>query len=274
MARSNSNGTLKFVGLGAVAIVGGVAIGLLVGGVRASHSTEQVVEQPAPAVSAPVTPSAAPPVVRPHINGDYTAPDAPRITIREESAPTLRRADRIVPAPPTDTEASQEAPPPVKSKPAKEPSDAAPADTSAPSDTAPTPPAPAPDATAPGDDSKPPAPPPAPADPDFERVGKPADPGAGQEGGKGQSGQETGKAQYRVQTGSYTDESNARSIADQLRGQGYTASTRSERDGDHLVYKVQAGAYRSKSGASKAAGDLQKLGFPAYVAPITPRATP
>ena len=273
MARSNSNGTLKYVGLGVVAIVGGVAIGLLVGGMRASHAPEQIAQQPAPAVSAPVMPSAAPPVVRPHINGDYTAPGAPRITIREESAPTLRRADRTVPTPPADTEASQEATPPVKTKPAKDSSDAAPTDTPTPSDTAPAMPAPAPDAATPSDDSKPPAPPPAPADPDFERVGKPADPESGQEGGKSQSGQDS-KAQYRVQTGSYTDESNARSIADQLRGQGYTASTHSERDGDHLVYKVQAGAYRSRSGAAKAAGDLQKKGFPAYVAPITPKPTP
>ena len=107
---------------------------------------------------------------------------------------------------------------------------------------------------------------PAPADPDFERVGKPTRATTGQvrrqEGG--------GKAQFRVQTGSYTNESNARSIADQLRGQGYTASTHSEREGDHLVYKVQAGAYRSKSGANKAAGDLQTKGFPAYVVPIPP----
>ena len=270
MARSNSNGALKFAGLGAVAIVGGVAIGYLVGGVRASHAPEQVVQQPAAVLSAPATPSTAPPVVRAHINGDYTAPNAPRITIREESAPTLRRADRIVPTPPADTEASQEAAPPVKTKPAKEQSDATPADTTSGADTPPPPPAPAPDATPPSDDSKPPAPPPAPADPDFEHVGKPADPATGQENGKTQSGQDNGKAQYRVQTGSYTDESNARSIADQLRGQGYTASTRSERDGDHLVYKVQAGAYRSKSGAAKAAGDLQKKGFPAYVAPIGP----
>lgn len=261
MARSNSNGALKVVGVGAAAIVGGVAIGYLFGGVRASHSSEQVVQQPAPPLSAPVAPSAAPPTLRPRANGNYTAPGAPRIVIREESTPTLRRVDRTVPPAPADTEASQEAAPPVKVRPAKEPSDAAPLDSAAPNDTAPPPAAPAPDTPPATDDSKPPAPP-APADPDFERVGKPGDAESGQEGG--------GKAQFRVQTGSYTDESNARSIADQLRGQGYTASTRSEREGDHLVYKVQAGAYRSRNGANKAAGDLQKKGFPAYVAPITP----
>jgi len=259
VARSNSSAVLKYVGGGVAAIVGGVAIGLLIGDMRASHSSEQVVQQPAPIVSAPVTPSAAPPILRPHANGNYTAPGAPRIVIHEENAPILRRVDRAAPTPPADTEASQEAPPPVQVKPAKDSSDTAPTDgagggaitpTTTPGDTAP-----------PTDNSKPPAPPAAPSDPDFEHVGKPGD---------AESGQEGGKAQFRVQTGSYTDESNARSVADQLRGQGYTASTRSEREGDHLIYKVQAGAYRSKNGANKAAGDLQKKGFPAYVAPITP----
>lgn len=257
MARSNSYGTLKAVGFGAAAIVGGTAIGLLIGGGRASHPSEQVVQQPAPELSVPAAPPAT---LRAHANGNYTAPGAPHIVIREESAPTLRRVDRTVPAPPADTEASQEAAPPVRVKPAKEPSDAQPADNAA-GDAAPAPTTPATDTAPAADDSRPPAPPPAPADPDFERVGKPGD---------AESGQEGGKAQFRVQTGSYTDESNARSIADQLRGQGYTASTHSEREGDHLVYKVQAGAYRSKGGANKAAGDLQKKGFPAYVAPITP----
>ena len=261
MARSNSKGALKVVAAGAAAIVGGVALGLLIGGGRTSHTSEQVVQQPAPPLSAPATPAAAPPTLRPRANGNYTAPGAPRIVIREESAPILRRVEQPVPTPPADTEASQEAPPPVKTNPAKEKSDAAPPDSAAPSDATPTTTT-QDDAAPPKDDSKPPAPPAAPADPDFERVGKPADPESGQESG--------GKAQFRVQTGSYTDESNARSIADQLRGQGYTASTRSEREGDHLVYKVQAGAYRSKSGANKAAGDLQKKGFPAYVAPIAP----
>jgi len=262
VARSNSNGALKIVGAAAAAIVGGVAIGYLFGGARASHSSEQVVQQPAPALSAPAAPPAAPPSLRPHANGNYIAPGAPRIVIREESAQVLRRVDRTVPAAPADTEASQEAPPPVKTQPAREPSDphavgdASSGDTMPPSAATPN------DAAPPTDNSKPPAPPAAPADPDFERVGKPGDSEPGQEGG--------GKAQFRVQTGSYTDESNARSIADQLRGQGYTASTRSEREGDHLVYKVQAGAYRSKNGANKAAEDLQKKGFPAYVAPITP----
>ena len=267
MARSNSSGVLKVVGAVAAAIVGGVAIGYLVGDVRTPHPAEQVVQQPVPPLSAPTVPTAPPPALRPHSSGNYTAPGAPRIVIREESAPTLRRVDRTAPVAPADTEASQEAPPPVKARREPEPSDSetAPTDTGAGSDA--TPPASAtPDNTpSPADNAKPPAPPPAPTDPDFEHVVKPGDSESGQQGTD-----KADKAQFRVQTGAYTDESNARSIADQLRGQGYTASTRSEREGDHLVYKVQTGAYRSKSGAAKAAGDLQKKGFPAYVAPITP----
>ena len=263
MARSNSNGALKFVGAAAAAIVGGVAIGYLFGGGRASQTVEPIVQQPTAAVSTPVAP-AAPSAVHSHTaNGNYTAPGAPHIVIREESNPVLRRTDRTVPAAPADTEASQEAPPPVTPEPSRKTadksSDAAAMDTGTGSDTPPTP-STTPDTT-PSDTTAPP-PPPAPADPDFEHVGKPADPESGQEGG--------GKAQFRVQTGSYTDESHARSIADQLRSEGFTTSTRSEREGDHLIYKVQAGAYRSKNGASKAASDLQKKGFPAYVTPITP----
>ena len=261
MARSNSYGTLKAVGFGVAAIVGGTAIGLLIGGGRGSHPVEQVVQQPATELSVPTAPPAAPPTLRAHTNGNYTAPGAPRIVIREESAPTLRQVNRTAPPPPADTEASQEVAPPVKVKLPKETSEAPATDGTTTDNAAPTPTSPAADTAPVPDDSKPPAPPPAPADPDFERVGKPGD---------AESGQEGGKAQFRVQTGSYTDESNARSIADQLRGQGYSASTHSEREGDHMVYKVQAGAYRSKNGANKVAGDLQKKGFPAYVAPITP----
>ena len=116
MARSNSSGVLKVVGAIAAAIVGGVAIGYLVGDVRTPHPAEQVVQQLAPPLSAPTVPTAPPPTLRPHSNGNYTAPGAPRIVIREESAPTLRRVDRTAPTAPADTEASQEAPPPVKGR--------------------------------------------------------------------------------------------------------------------------------------------------------------
>ena len=272
MARSNSSGALKFVGAGAAAIVGGVAIGYLFGGARTPHPTEQITPQPAPAVTAPAR-SAPPPDTKLHAgSGNYTAPGAPDITIHEESAPTLRRVNRTAPTPPADTEASQEA------SPAKPTLDHA-LDTNTP-DTSTNGDATNGDATnatpnltpgaSPDNSDTPPAPPkdntppnkPAPADPDFEHVVKPKDTESGQEGAP--------KAQYRVQTGAFTDEGSARSIADQLRGAGYTASTRSEMEGDHIVYKVQAGAYRSKNGANKAAEHLQKRGFSAYVSPIAP----
>ena len=261
MARSNSYGVLKNIGFGVAAIVGGTALGMLIASGRGAHPVEQVVQQPAPELSVPTAPPTAPPTLHAHTNGNYTAPGAPHIVIREESTPTLRQVDRTAPTPPADTEASQEVAPPVKVKLPKEASDVPATDSTDAGSAAPAPTSPATDTAPALDESKSPTPPPAPNDPDFERVGKPDE---------AESGQEGGKAQFRVQTGSYTDESNARSIADQLRGQGYSASTHSEREGDHMVYKVQAGAYRSKNGASKVAGDLQKKGFPAYVAPITP----
>lgn len=268
MARSNSGGALKFVGAAAAAVVGGVAIGYLFGGGRTSQTAPPIIQQPTAPISTPAAP-VAPSSIHPHAaNGNYTAPGAPRIVIHEESDPVLRRADRTVPTPPADTEASQEAPPPVNPTPSSQSSDSSPASSSdanttgAPSGSDTSTPTPGTNTNAtPPDTSAPPSPP-VPADPDFEHVVKPADPESGQAGG--------GKAQFRVQTGTYTDESHARSIADRLRSQGYTTSTRSEREGDHLIYKVQAGAYRSKNGANKAASDLQKKGFPAYVSPMTP----
>ncbi len=265
MARNNSNSTLKFVGAATAAIVGGIAIGYLFGGAHTPRPAEPVVEQPTPVVSTP-TSSLKPPTIRPRAtNGNYTAPGAPHIVIQEEKTPILRRVARTAPPETTDPEAPQEAAPPVKpNKPAApvKPSDAAPSDTS----TTPTPTTPtdtsAPPATDNSGSSTPPSAPTAPSDPDFEHVGKPADPESNQQGG--------GKAQFRVQTGSYTDESKARSDADALRSEGFTTSTRSEREGDHMVYKVQVGAYKSRAGASKAADDLQKKGYPAYVSPIAP----
>ena len=259
MARNNSNGTLKFVGAATAAIVGGVAIGYLFGGAHAPRPTEPVVQQPVPVVSTP-TPSVKPSSVHPHAsNGDYTAPGSPRIVIEEEKMPILRRVAKIIPA--NDPEANQEVAPPVK--PNKPVAPVKPNPATSPVTPAPTPPhsdntSPSP----PDNSSTPPATPAPPADPDFEHVGKTPDPETSQEGG--------GKAQFRVQTGSYTDESKARTDADHLKGEGFTTSTRSEREGDHMVYKVQVGAYKSRAGANKAADDLQKKGYPAYVSPISP----
>jgi len=281
---------LKFVGAAAAVLVGGATIGYLIGEVKTGGAPSQPVApgQPVGIVSTPPAPAHTPDL-RPHpTNGNYTAPNAPRIVIHEEQTPILRRVSPT--PPPTDSEASQETGLPVTTRHSRHgdvvtapPADGTGTDAIAPPVSPDAPPAPPADGgisapPADGGSSAPPAgssgthaPPAPPADPDFER-------GGGQPGGvtpnapasSPDRGGKAQKAQFRVQTGSYTDESNARSVADDLRGQGYTAHTRSERDGDHLVYKVQAGAYRSRSGASKAADDLQKKGFPAYVSPITP----
>ena len=279
MARQ-SNTVVKVLGAGFAVIAGGAAFGYLFGSAHLPHPAEQTAP---PSVSAtlPVTPAPKlnPALIHPHTaNGNYTAPGAPHITIEEQSEPILRRVAPL-PAPAADPEASQEATvPPVKpAAPA-----ATPTDTTNSPDTG---------SAAPSSDTSPGASPPAvssppplsaaPADPDFERVNTPkpstSDPESGQQGSPGDKSQtnksqtDTGvRAQFRVQTGAYTDESSARTVADTLRSQGFTASTRSERDGDHLVYKVQVGAYRSKNGASKAADDLQKKGYPAFISPMAP----
>jgi len=268
----SGGGAWKYVGAAAVAIVGGVGIGYLFGGAHAPHAPEQPVSPSATVLTPPAAPGISPSSIRPQTtNGNYTAPNAPRITIREEQTPTMRRVTPP-PTPPVDSEASQEAVPALK--PPRRPTAGtassggetpAPLDTN-PSTTPPTvnagPAAPDPGSTTPT--TRPAPKPPANADPDIEQVTPrstspaPATPDSATH------------AQFRVQTGAYADEGNARSVADQLRSQGYTTSTRSERDGDHLVYKVQVGAYRSHSGASKAADDLQKKGVPVYVSPIGP----
>ncbi len=284
MARQ-SNTVVKVLGAGFAVIAGGAAFGYLFGSAHLPRPAEQTTS---PTVSAtlPLTsaPKLNPALIHPHTaNGNYTAPGAPRITIEEQSQPILRRV-APPPAPAADPEASQEATvPPVKNTvPVAAPADAATSSSSGTGSISPSPDTSAGPATPAV--SPPPSPPPAPADPDFERVNTPkpgaSDPEAGQQGGsdKSQSGKsqtnntpDSGvRAQFRVQTGAYADESNARTVADTLRSQGFTASTRSERDGDHLVYKVQVGAYRSKDGASKAADSLQKKGYSAFVSPMTP----
>ena len=274
---TRGGGAWKYVGAAAVAIVGGVGIGYLFGGARAPRAPEQPIPTSATVLTPPAAPGISPSSIRPQTtNGDYTAPNAPRISIHEEQTPILRR---VTPPPsaPVDTEASQEAAPTTRTpRHATTDTTASDGNTPAPLDSNPSttpstvntgPAAPDPGKTATPDSSRPttrPAPkPPANADPDIEQVtprGTPTPPPSPSDSAT--------HAQFRVQTGAYADEGNARSVADQLRSQGYTTSTRSERDGDHLVYKVQVGAYRSHSGASKAADDLQKKGVPVYVSPM------
>ncbi len=271
---ARGGGAWKYVGAAAVAIVGGVGIGYLFGGARAPRPAEQPVPPSATVLTPPAAPSLSPSSIRPQTtSGNYTAPNAPRITIREEDTPTMRRVTPP-PTPPVDSEASQEAV--LTPRPPRRPAaDTAASDgtTPAPLDSNPSttpstvntgPAAPDPGSTAPT--TRPAPKPPANADPDIEQV-TPRSPSPTPTSATPDS---SARAQFRVQTGAYADEGNARSVADQLRSQGYSTSTRSERDGDRLVYKVQVGAYRSKSGASKAADDLQKKGVPVYVTPIGP----
>ena len=276
-SKSARGGAWKFVGAAAVAIVGGIGIGYLFGGARTPRPPEQPVPLSATVLTPPAAPSVSPSSIRPQTtNGNYTAPNAPRITIHEEDAPILRRATPP-PAAPVDTEASQEAAPtPAPSR--RTTTDAS--SNTAPDTGTPTPPdggtattptnsgpaAPDTSKTMLPDSSKPTVKPPANADPDIEQV----TPRGASAPASVPPTSSASRAQFRVQTGAYADEGNARTVADQLRSQGYTTSTRSERDGDHLVYKVQVGAYRSHSGASKAADDLQKKGVPVYVSPIGP----
>lgn len=284
MARSQSSAGMQFVkwaGAAAAAVVGGVAIGyLFFGNARVAHPPEPLEQPPVSATLAP-SPAISPSTIHPRVsNGNYTAPGAPHIVIEEERQPILHRVTPAAPRP--DPEATQEAAAPTAPPDAGHATPAGAASTPAGSAGPASTPASAPDTNSGSSVPSVSAPPATPADPDFEHVNtgvKPAagpgtsDPESGQQGGQGQGsgGQsDSGKSQFRVQTGAYTDESNARSIADLLRSQGYVTSTRSERDGDHLVYKVQIGAYRSKNGADKAADDLQKKGYPAFISPISP----
>ncbi len=240
----------------------------VIGGGRPTKPSvpEQIVAQtptgnPAPAPAKPVMIAMKPRSK----NSDYTAPNAPRIQIVEERAPSLTNTSKLQPkiAPTTtDTEATQTgAPPTPKTAAVQTPADNS-TDTTSNSgsgtDTTASSPTPSP-----GDNTNP-APP---ADPDVEQVGGNGngspDSEAGQDGSTG-----SGKAQYRVQTGSFVTADNARALADALHRRGYATSTHAERDGGKTVYRVQIGAYRNKAAADKAAQDLQSNGYPAYVSPL------
>ncbi|MDQ2799320.1 MAG: SPOR domain-containing protein [Armatimonadota bacterium] len=265
MARNNSAGAFKFAAAAVAAIVVGISVGYLIGGAHSSrNSGVQIAQQPAPLLSAPgSTLPHAKGAARP--NGDYTAPGAPRIQIREEKHPQLTRsADETVPAitPPKvtkpDSEASQQGDT-VKSNntvPAANPNGdpnppAAPnvnGDNGSSSNTA----GPLPDNGAASPNGT-----------DFEHVSTHPDAEGSQAG-------TDDRARYRVQAGAFPEEKNARVLAAALRDRGFSASTRADREGDKTVYRVQIGAYRTRTDAGKAALDLQRNGYPAYVAPISP----
>jgi len=264
VARNNSAGIFKFAAAAVAAIVVGISVGYLIGGAHSSrNSGVQMAQQPAPLLSAPAsTLPHAKGAARP--NGDYTAPGAPRIQIREEkhphvalgpATPASHLVDSDVSKP--DSEASQQG------------------DTAKPTDTAPAanPNADpnalaAPNANADNGDNSNAAPPPdngttSPNGTDFEHVATHPDAEGSQAG-------TDDRARFRVQAGAFPEEKNARVLAAALRDRGFSASARADRDGDKTVYRVQIGAYRTRTDANKAALDLQRNGYPAYVAPINP----
>ncbi len=273
MARPNN--TLKNTGL-IVAVVA-VAFGIGYFALGGSHTA------PAPIDTLPTPASGPTPVAAPRLaaapdthiaprtkNSDYTSPNAPRIRIVEGSPSSLTITRRPAqPEAPADTssassrdsEASQAAMPADTSSTTdisagSTPSapSAAGSDTPGSGDTPLIPPAAAPANTASGT-----------PDQDFEQVGGHGNSEAGQDGAN-----PGGKAQFRVQTGSFAAQQNARTLADALRGRGYSTSTHAEQENGKTVYKVQIGAYRSRAAADKAAQDLQKSGYPAYSSPISP----
>jgi cell division septation protein DedD len=176
--------------------------------------------------------------------GDFTAPGAPKIEVREVK-PRLQDDTRPPkPAPKDqDSEASQEDAPP-----------------------------PPPDITAPTDDAAIAGQPspvtgqtttPANTDPDYESVGNGADTAA--TGNGDDDSQSGGGGPYRVQVGSFAYARNAKALADALHSRGYTTSTVIAKDGDKTTYHVQAGAFQTQKAAQKASEDLQKAGFPACI---------
>lgn len=177
--------------------------------------------------------------------GDFTAPGAPKIEVREVKPHLLDTTRTPKPTPKDqDPEASQEdAPPP-------------PPDVTAPTDDAATAGQPSPvtgQTTTPAN-----------TDPDYESVGTGTDTAATASTGDDNS-QSGGGGPYRVQVGSFAYARNAKALADALHSRGYTTSTVIAKDGDKTTYHVQTGAFQSQKAAQKASEDLQKAGFPAFI---------
>jgi cell division septation protein DedD len=272
VASSGSMSTGMFV-LAAVAAVAVSAVGgYFLAGIQQPKQTDttQAVQASQPQASPVATDSdkavAPPPTQSP----DYTAQDAPDISIREERAPiapptpktddtaqTSQSVDNS--AGTNDSEASQEASP-------ASPTDAPDANTTV--GTAP----------APGN-----APALSASTPDQGGPTTLAAPTQTSDQDTGQSNSATAPAptldttqapvasrivRYRVEVGSFTQAMSARSLADVLRTRGYSTDTVTEHNGDRSVYHVQAGAFRSRSDAESATVELQQQGFPAFVSVI------
>lgn len=280
MSRNRASTTLSFVGLSAVVIAAGVAIGYYgFGGMHTSQpvSDAPAIQESAAPVSAPSPAPTAPVTIRPErSSSNYTAPGAPRIHILEDKNAPLdsspsphavhHRNDNAdttdIPTP--DVEASQEGTDTSRDTPdgtipaVKSPDTTSSNDQSAP-----------PDAGS-GTPNSTPSPTTAPAQ-NSAQAGKALDSEASQTGDKGGTSKATqGRAQYRVQAGSFANADNAKDYVKALHSQGMDANLQTEQQGDKTVYKVQVGAFRNRADADQAAAGYRQKGVPVTVSPITP----
>jgi cell division septation protein DedD len=253
VASSDSFNTGQFVTIAVVVVIVSCVAGYyLAGGLQ--HQTEkQAVSQVAQQSStSPQTASAPAPQSAPasgSSGNDYTAPNAPKIDIREEKAPPVSKpsATTRVASNPSDSEASQE--------------NNGPTDGSDDTGTVGTVPAPVTgNATTPAASAQS-------SDPDYEQTTGGTDSESNQEGSPATG--DVPRPRYRVQVGTFTQAMSARSLADALRNRGYSTTTVTDRDGDKTVYHVQTCAFRSRSTADHVTLDLQRQGFPAFVTSIS-----
>lgn len=241
MASNNNYSGLKFAGIALVVVGLSGVIGYFVAGV--GH-TPAVVKPPTVTQSASDTAAdAAHTGISNQIarGGDYTAPGAPKIDIREVKPHLTDTSHTPKPTVATpDPEASQEAPPP-----------------------------PPPDVTPPPDDSNSSLASPVTGetsspgsnDPDYESVGSNADAPPTNDDQPSLSGS---GGPYRVQVGPFAFTQSAKALADALRNRGYSTTTIVDKSGDKTKYYVQTGAFRSQKSATKATQDLLKQGYPAF----------
>lgn len=263
MPRSNpNNNAVKYT----AAIVAVVAVAFCIGyfaigGLRPTVS-------PSASIPPNIVPAAAPEPAKPAPqkiaekvrtqNGEYSAPGAPNIRIKEDKNPTLvdtsKSQSQNADAQTTDSEASQQGSTNSSTSANTISPDGSTTSASSSGDNANTGSG-TDNSTSAGQSSQPSS-----TDPDSETV-------SGSSTAQANSG---GRAQFRVQAGSFIASENAKALAAVLKKEGYDTSTHAERDGNRTVYKVQVGAYRTRSAAEKAVNELLSSGYPASISPISP----
>lgn len=268
MTRSNpNNNAVKY----AAAVVAVIAVAFCVGYFAIGGSRPPV--SSTANIAPNVIPKATPVLPKPPAtriaatvraqNGEYSAPGAPNIRIKEDKNPLLVDTSKKQPAIPndqaSDSESSQQGPADSSTGPDSTALDNG---SSASSDAGGN----ATDAGSSIDSSSSanPATHASGTDPDTETVG-----GISNSQANATSPSNT-RAEFRVQAGSFIAADNAKALAAVLKKEGYATSTHAERDGGKTVYRVQVGAYRTRSAAEKAANDLLSSGYPASVSPISP----